>query len=60
MKTNDTVIYIDFTKDELMFIDAYAKVIGEDREALLQRILKKVIAQIERELLATGTKDEHL
>lgn len=51
METNDTVIYVDFTKDELDFIDSYAKANGEDTMGLLQRLLKKIIEEIRTEVL---------
>ena len=51
-----TTLYIDFTEDELELIDEYAKYNGEDREELLQRMLKNVIEQIRGEMLYGGCK----
>ncbi len=39
-------IFVDFSEEELEYIDSYAKLIGEDRETLLQRIFKDILVQI--------------
>ena len=44
-----TTIYIDFTDEELALIDAHAAYMGEDRQTLLQRMLKEIIADIKAE-----------
>ena len=49
--TNDnyTTIYIDFSDEELALIDEHAAYMGEDRQTLLQRMLKEIIADIKAE-----------
>lgn len=46
-----TTIYIDFTDEELALIDAHAANVGEDRQTLLQHMLKEIIADIKAEQL---------
>ena len=44
-----STIQIDFTEEELAFIDAYAAYTGEERDVMLQRILQQVIKELKEQ-----------
>ena len=43
-------IYIDFTDEELALIDEYAAYIGEEREAMLQKMFEQIINDIKESM----------
>lgn len=50
LQDNYITINIDFSEEELIFVDEYAAYCGEERETLLQRLLQEVIEDIKVEL----------